>query len=94
MVRKIKGCRCADGRKQRIYVTKDDVLSPTVAAETLLLTCLVNAMEQCDIATVDIPGVFMQCNMQGIHSETTFVKLEGKTMDILKKINHLCIKSM
>ena len=84
---KIKGRGCADGRKQRIYATKDDVSSPTVATEALLLTCLIDAMEHRDVATVDIPGAFMQSDMEGIHGETTYMKLEGKTVDILKKLD-------
>ena len=84
---KIKGWGCADGRKQRLYASKDDVSSPTVATEALLLTCLVDAMEHRDVATVDIPGAFMQSDMKGIHGETTHMKLEGRMVDMLKKID-------
>ena len=41
----IKGRGCADGCKQRLYMDKDQVSAPTVATESLLLTCLVDAME-------------------------------------------------
>ena len=43
--RKIKGRVCADSRKQREYLTKDDTIAPTVATESLFLTCLVNTTE-------------------------------------------------
>ena len=43
---KIKGQGCADGRKQRLYMNKDNVSSPTVSTQGLLLTCIINAMEQ------------------------------------------------
>ena len=42
---KIKGRGCADGRKQRIYKTKEETSSPTISLEALLLTCIVDAME-------------------------------------------------
>ena len=42
---KIKGRGCADGRKQRKYLTKEDIILPTVATEALFLTCLIYAME-------------------------------------------------
>ena len=52
---KIKGRGCADGRKQRLYMTKDKTSSPTVYTEVLLLTCLTDATEERDVATVNIP---------------------------------------
>ena len=42
---KINGRGCADGRKQHKYLTKDDTSAPTVATESIFLTCLVNAMK-------------------------------------------------
>ena len=42
---KIKGRGCADGRKQRIYKTKEETSSPTISTEALFLTCMINALE-------------------------------------------------
>jgi hypothetical protein len=61
----IKGRGCADGRPQRDYMTKEDTSSPTVATEALLMTCLIDAIERRDVATLDIPGAFMQSEMEG-----------------------------
>lgn len=80
----IKGIGCADGRKQRVYLNKDYVSAPTVETESLLLTCLIDAMENRDIATVDIPGAFMQSYLEG---NDLHMKLEGKMVDILAKLN-------
>eukprot|EP00957_Ditylum_brightwellii_P184341 14041164-Ditylum_brightwellii.AAC.1 len=60
---RIKGRGCADGRKQRVHTHKDDTSAPTVATEALMLSCLIDAMEGRDVATVDIPGAFMQADM-------------------------------
>ena len=38
---KIKARGCADGRKQRIYKTKDETSSPTMNVEALFITCLI-----------------------------------------------------
>ena len=57
---KIKGRRCADGRKQRKYLTKDDTSAPTVAMEALFLRCIIPTMEHRKVATVDKPGAFTQ----------------------------------
>ena len=82
--RKIKGRRCADGRKKREHFTKDNTSAPTVATEALFLMCLINAMEHQKVATVDITGVFMQSDMEG---ETVHMKLEGKITELLTKLD-------
>ena len=82
----IKGRGCKDGRKQHIYLNKDDVSAPTVATESLLLTCLIDAMENRDVATVNIPCAFMQSDMEG---DDLHMKLEGKMVDILAKLKPL-----
>ena len=62
---KKKGGECADGRNQREYLTKDYISAPTVETEALLLMCIIDAVEHQEVATVDIPGEFMQSDMEG-----------------------------
>ena len=81
---RIKGRGCADGRKQRVYMTKEEASAPTVSTKGLLLTCLIDAMEGRDVASVDIPGIFMQADMEG---PDTYMKLEGKMVHLLSKID-------
>jgi hypothetical protein len=52
---RIKGRGCADGRKHRSYINKEDTSAPTVAIEALMLSCAIDAKEERDVATVDIP---------------------------------------
>ncbi len=56
----IKGRGCADGRKQREHISKDETSSPTVAIKSVMLSCTIDAREHRDVATADIPGAFMQ----------------------------------
>jgi hypothetical protein len=42
----IKGRGCADGRKQRAFIEKEQASSPTVSLEALLLTCVIDALEK------------------------------------------------
>jgi hypothetical protein len=56
----IKGRGCADGRPQRDYMSKQETSLPTVATEALILPCVIDAIEERDVATCDIPGAFMQ----------------------------------
>jgi hypothetical protein len=39
----IKARKVIDGNKQRDYITKEDVSSPTVTAEAVMLTCVIDA---------------------------------------------------
>ena len=82
--RKIKGRGCKDGKNYCEYLTKDDTSVPTVATEALFLRFLINTMEHREVATVDIPGAFIQAD---IESETVYMKMEGKMVDILTKFD-------
>ena len=59
----IKGRGCADGRVQRTYTSKEESSSPTVSIEATTITCAIAAAENRCVATVDIPGAFMQADM-------------------------------
>jgi hypothetical protein len=56
----IKAQKVIGGNKQCDYITKEDVSSPTVTAEAVLLTCVINAQEDRDVAVVAIPNAFVQ----------------------------------
>lgn len=79
----IKGRGCADGRKQRVHTSKEEASSPTVAIEAVMLSCVIDALENRDVATVDIPGAFMQADMD----EVVHMKLEGKMAELLVRID-------
>ena len=76
---KVKARGCADGRKQRLYKTKDETSSPTMNVEALFITCLIDAMEGREVMTCDIPGAFMQSDMD----ELLHMKLEGEIAFLL-----------
>jgi hypothetical protein len=79
----IKGRGCTDGRPQRDYMTKQETSSPTVATKALMLTCLINAIEGREVATCDIPGAFMQSDMNG----KVIMKLEGVMAKVILQID-------
>jgi hypothetical protein len=80
---KIKGRGCADGRKQRVYIAKEEASSPTVSIEALMMSCVIDAKEERDVATADIPGAFMQADMD----ETVYMRLEGVMVDMLMELD-------
>jgi hypothetical protein len=48
------------GNKQHDYLSKEDLSSHTAVTESVLLTSIVNAAENRDVAIVDIPNAFIQ----------------------------------
>ena len=59
----VKGRGCADGRRQRDIYDKEEATSPTVALESVLLTSVIDAHKGRDVAVVDIPGAFLQTDL-------------------------------
>lgn len=56
----MKGCGFADGRPQRIYTTKIESSSHMETLAGTMMTCVIDAYEGKDVATVDPPGAFLQ----------------------------------
>ena len=70
-------------RKQRSTTKKEDASAPTVSVKAVLLSCVIDAAEERDVAVVDIPGAFMQADMD----ETIHIGLEGIMAEILVKLD-------
>ena len=81
---KIKGRGCADGRKQRAYITKEESTSPTISTEAVFLTAVVDAWEHRKVAVLDVPGAFMQVDID----ELVHVRFSGEMVDKLLEIDH------
>lgn len=79
---KIKARGCADGRKQRVYKNKIETSSPTVSTEALLMSCVIDAEEQRDVATCDVPGAFMQADID----EKIHVVMEDELAELFVKL--------
>ncbi|KAG7373109.1 reverse transcriptase RNA-dependent DNA polymerase [Nitzschia inconspicua] len=78
----IKGRGCADGRKQRLYKSKEETSSPALSIEALFLSCVIDAYERRYVLTCDIPGAFMQADMD----ELLHLKLDGTILEILLRM--------
>ena len=80
---RIKAHGCADGRKQRETTSKEDASAPTIAIESMMLLAPIDAREGRDVATLDIPGAFMQADID----EVIHVKFEGEIAKMLVKMD-------
>ena len=83
---RIKGRGCADGRPQRLYTSRIETSSPTASLVGLMLTCMIDAFENRDVATIDIPGAFLQTKMPD-DEEDVHVILDGRMAELLAKIS-------
>ena len=79
----IKGRVCADRRKQKDWLYKEDTSSPTVSTEGLMLLYIIDTMEGQDVATADIPGAFLQTNYEKGDIQ---IKLESTMVTLLEDI--------
>ena len=62
----MKGRACVDGRQQHPLCKKEDSTSPAVGLELVLLTSVIDGMEKRDLAVADIPGAYLNSEMDDI----------------------------
>jgi len=74
---------CADGRPQREYTRKEEVSSPTISLEAMMLSCTIDAKEGRYVIVMDIPGAFLHADMDGeVH-----MVLEGTIAELIVKLD-------
>ena len=79
---KIKGRACVDGRKQCRCISKEEVLSPTIQLESLMLTLLVDAHERRDVATADVAGAYLFADID----DNMSIKITEESTDIMCRV--------
>jgi hypothetical protein len=60
----LKGRKVADGKPQRLLYDRADMASPTVAADALILTMIIDAYESRVVAKADIAEAFLKAYMR------------------------------
>jgi hypothetical protein len=81
----LKARQVAGGNKQQGYIMKEDASSPTVSSEAVMITCVVNANENREVAIVDIPNVFVQTVVED-EKDRAFIRIRGPLVNILVSI--------
>lgn len=80
---KLKGRTCADGRSQRNMYDKSQTASPTIATNALMLSIIIDAFEDRDVATADVAGAYLKAFMD----DFVIMKFVGPSVRILCKLN-------
>ncbi len=56
---------------------------PTMATESVFLTVVVDVMQGRDVAIIDVPGAFMQADID----DSVHVRVTGKMVDLLLDVD-------
>ena len=72
-----------DGWKQRAYIAKEESTAPTASMEAVFLTAVIDALESREVAVLDIPGAFMQADID----ELVHVRFRGEMVSMLLQID-------
>jgi hypothetical protein len=83
--RRDKGQDGGGGNKQRIYIEKEDASLPTVATESVILTSVIDAVEERETAIIDIPNAFIQTVVTD-KEKRVIIRLRSMLVDMLVKI--------
>ena len=81
----LKARKIAGGTKQHRFIEKEYASSPTVATESVLLLCTIDAMENQKVCVVEIPNAFVQTRVEE-KKEQTLVRIRGYLVSMLVKI--------
>ena len=82
----MKSRRCVDGRPQRDYITKEESSLPTVSLYALLGSCVMDALDDRKVITVDIPGAFLQGDWSQ-DEHLGYILFEDIMVDMICKID-------
>ena len=86
---RIKARTCANGSTQRLYTERDEAASPTAMTESILITATIDAKQNRDVMTADIPNAFVQTDVDQknhIKGERIIMKIRGSLVDMLVEI--------
>jgi hypothetical protein len=78
----LKRRTCTHGSTQTVGKRRDKVSSPTASTEATMLTGMINTMEKQDVATCDIPDVFVQTDLDEQDTDghrITIIKMRTST---------------
>ena len=82
----LKGRTCANGAKQRKYLKDgENISSPTASLEGILATLVIDAVEERDVAVVDVPGAYLHAEWPT--GKQVIMRLVGQFVDIMCQVN-------
>jgi hypothetical protein len=85
----VKGRMVYNGKPTRECLSQEDAASPTAALESILITGVIEAKEERDVMTCDIPSAFIQAYLPKKRpgEDRVVMKITGVLVDMLVDIN-------
>jgi hypothetical protein len=77
--RTVKGRMVYNGKQTREWLSRENSASPTAALESIMLTAVIDAHEERNVMTCDIPNVFIQALLPKVkdRDERVMMKITG-----------------
>uniref|UniRef100_A0A7S1V1J3 Reverse transcriptase Ty1/copia-type domain-containing protein n=1 Tax=Grammatophora oceanica TaxID=210454 RepID=A0A7S1V1J3_9STRA len=85
----VKGRMVFNGKPTRQWLSKEDSASPTVSTEGLFITATIDAYEERDVLTADVPNAFIQTDVPPPKpgEDRITMKITGVLVDMLLELN-------
>jgi hypothetical protein len=85
----VKGRMVYNGKPTREWLSREDYASPTAALKSIMLTAVIDAHEERDVMTCDIPNAFIQALMPEVKDGDgrVLMKITGVLVDMLVELN-------
>ena len=85
----LKARHCANRSLQCHYMNQEEISSPTISTESTILTAVIEAYENQDVGTGDIPNAFIQTNhpITDKDGHKTIMRMRGKVVEFLCQID-------
>ena len=80
---RIKTRACANGSTQREYIPKETTASPTVMNDSVMIQSAIDAHEEREVVTMDIPGAFLHADLD----EEVIMLLRGQLADLMVEVD-------
>ena len=77
----VKARKCANGSKQREYIKTEDSSSPTVCLDSTLITGVIEAIENGDVAIIDLPDAFLHADLE--NNDQVQMVMEGRLAELM-----------
>jgi hypothetical protein len=86
---RIKARMVYNGKPTRQWLGKEESAAPTASLESIMLTAIIDAKENRDVMSADIPNAFIQANMPETKNdeERVIMKITGMLVDLLVEID-------
>ena len=77
-----------NGKPSREWLTREDAASPTASLESIMIKGVIDAKEERDVMTADVPDAFIQAQMPDMkrNEDRVMMKITGLLVDLLVQL--------